>query len=188
MRVIFTVLALCIAAWAASCDCSGNRRSLIFRGAAPTDMTGTGADDAAVIAALGALMTNRIYDPNTYMVYGCTKSNKSRINNGQVITVVHTPDVHDDVEQSATGAGIGEGVYYVMTFALLEGRQLSVSFIYNVGQHLLFEVGPENGASTSASTTFADCTLRGTLASKTVDLAFKQELSGEAGFGYYGYY
>ena len=163
--------------------CDAYYRDLTFRGNAPTDITGTGADDAAVVTALNALLTNRIYDPNTYMQYGsCGKSNKSRIQNGAVSSFIqgHEIDYEHPEAGIANGTGNGAGVYYTMEFTLPEGPHLSVRFIYNVGQGMLSEIGAQQAADESTLTDVADCSLSGNLAGKPVDLDFKQELHGVA--------
>jgi hypothetical protein len=163
--------------------CFAYIRDLDFRGSTPTEVSGTGADDSAVVEALSALMTNRIYDPNTYTQYGsCGKSNKSRIQNGEVSSYMEGGpiDYMNPDAGKASGNGLGSGSYYTMDFTLPEGPHLSVRFIYNVGQGLLKEVSPESGPVESTSTDLADCNLTGNLAGKAVDLDFKQLLHGVA--------
>jgi len=157
-------------------------RHLEFHGAAPTEVSGTGANYTAVVTALDTLMTDRIYDPGTYMQYEGTKSNKSRLNNGAVTSyILDAPYDYLNPEAGiANGNGQGSGAYYTMDFTLPEGPHLSVRFIYNVGQGMLNEVAGESGPEESQTTDVADCSLTGKLAGKDVDLDFKQLLHGMA--------
>jgi hypothetical protein len=164
-------------------------RHLEFRGSAPTEVSGTGADDTAVVTALATLMTGRVYDPGTYMQYEGAKSNKSRLQNGAVTSYVLDAPIDFTNPQAglANGNGQGSGAYYTMDFTLPEGPHLTVRFIYNVGQGMLNEVAGDGGAEESQTTDVADCNLTGSLAGKTVDLDFKQLLHGVANANYYGY-
>ena len=180
------LLAACLFDVFAGCACDPNTIPLSLQAGAPEGVSGTGADSDAVKAALAELMTDRIYDPGTYVVYACSPTNRSRINNGTVSTFVINDSTFERGPNSL-GTGQGSGVYYTMTFTMPEGQSLSVKFIYNMGQQLITEVVPDGGGQYSSTTTDAECRLTGSLAGQAVDLAFTQELKGVAGVGNAGH-
>jgi hypothetical protein len=171
---ILLVLTVC-----AGC-CMGIDRDDLYLAAssAPTDITGTGSDNQAVKDALAALMDQRVYDTGMYMQWACVKANNSRLQNGQVFTQIAAEPTQ------ISGTGSGDGVYYTIAAPLAPG-QLTVKFVYNSAQGLIYEIRTKGSPETSPSSVMADCTLSGTLAGQAVNLTFKQEIRAKKN-GYLG--
>ena len=169
MRVSTLPLILLACLLLAGCCTGVSSDSLVFVGAAPAAVSGTGADGAGVLDALRTLMEQRTYDPGMSMTWSCAKENNSKLRNGPVIT---SPGVSGGF---VTGSGAGSGDYYTMEFAVPEG-QLTVRFVYDHGQHLIYEVRPRSEPAESVTRIPADCHLVGMLGGQSVDLTFQQQL------------
>jgi hypothetical protein len=167
---------------ATSCCTGSCPTELLLRGEAPATVSGPGADDPAVAAALAELMTLRVYDNGAYMEWCCNRHDRSKLANGAADTYV------TDNGERATGTATRGSGRYVLEFALPQG-QLSVDMDFNAAQGLIYQIKMQRGGAVGERMIVADCAFDGVLAGKQVALEFQQDIRAVGSRGYHsGWY
>jgi hypothetical protein len=160
----------CAAAGLSSC-CAGSCPSdLLLRGGTPTSVSGNGADSTTVQAGLATLMTQRVYDPGTYINWCCSPHDASKLTNGAVATYLQGSPASSVIGTAARG-----NYRYMLTFNLPEGV-LTVDSDFNSTQRIIYDVKGRQAESPSTRTVVAECTFVGQLAGQPVELSFQHEL------------
>jgi hypothetical protein len=171
------LLAVCIS----SCCAGSCPDDLLLLGAQPTNISGSGGDSTAIVEALEALMTQRIYDSGAYINWCCSPHDASKLTSGEVRTYVAAT-----ADPAVVGTAARLNYRYILTFTMPEGV-LTVDCDFNAAQRVINDIKGERAESPSTRTALADCTFVGQLAGQPVNLAFQQELRGTKRSGIGGF-
>jgi hypothetical protein len=183
----FVVLTLLCSQLAACCAGACSDTHLFLQSTAPTNVTGAGAGDAQVLAALEELLADRMYYPGTYVCTGgCGGDHdESRIFPGEVVTFLPAPVLYQPPADRVVGGGTRGSGRYAMAFNLPVGT-LALDSDFNTTQGLIYEIRRGGLPWTSVARGTAAGRFQGTLAGQPVDLSFEVELLATKEAGFYG--